>query len=94
MDDISEALDLTTGVVEDEKEMLEGIVRFSNLEVSEIMKPRTDVIAVNIETDLETLTKVIIESGYSRIPVYEETSDNLKGILYVKDLLPHHQPGE
>lgn len=89
MDDISEALDLTTDVVENEKEMLEGIVRFSNLEASEIMKPRTDVIAVDIETDLETLTKVIIESGFSRIPVYEETSDHLKGILYVKDLLPH-----
>ncbi len=89
MDDISEALDLTTGVVKDEKEMLEGIVRFSNLEASEIMKPRTDVIAVDIETDLETLTNVIIESGFSRIPVYEETSDHLKGILYVKDLLPH-----
>ncbi|MDX2430520.1 MAG: gliding motility-associated protein GldE, partial [Bacteroides sp.] len=89
MDDISEALDLTTGVVKDEKEMLEGIVRFSNLEASEIMKPRTDVIAVDIQTDLETLTRVIIDSGYSRIPVYEETSDHLKGILYVKDLLPH-----
>ena len=89
MDDISEALDLTTDVVENEKEMLEGIVRFSNLEASEIMRPRTDVIAVDIETDLETLTSVIIESGFSRIPVYEETSDHLKGILYVKDLLPH-----
>lgn len=89
MDDISEALDLTTGVVKDEKEMLEGIVRFNNLEASEIMKPRTDVIAVDIQTDLEALTGVIIESGFSRIPVYEETSDHLKGILYVKDLLPH-----
>lgn len=89
MDDLSEALDLTTGVVKDEKEMLEGIVRFSNLEASEIMKPRTDVTAVDIETDLNVLTKVVIESGFSRIPVYEETSDNLKGILYVKDLLPH-----
>jgi gliding motility-associated protein GldE len=89
MDDLSEALDLATDVVENEKEMLEGIVRFSNLEVSEIMKPRTDVVTVDIETDLETLTKVIIDSGYSRIPVYEETSDHLKGILYVKDILPH-----
>lgn len=89
MDDLSEALDLTTGVVKDEKEMLEGIVRFSNLEASEIMKPRTDVIAVDIQTDLESLIKIVMESGYSRIPVYEETSDNLKGILYVKDLLPH-----
>lgn len=89
MDDLSEALDLTTGVVQDEKDMLEGIVRFSNLEVSEIMKPRTDVTAVDIETDLKTVITIIIESGFSRIPVYEETSDHLKGILYVKDLLPH-----
>jgi gliding motility-associated protein GldE len=89
MDDLSEALDLATDVMENEKEMLEGIVRFSNLEVSEIMKPRTDVVTVDIETDLDTLTRVIIDSGFSRIPVYEETSDHLKGILYVKDLLPH-----
>jgi gliding motility-associated protein GldE len=89
MDDLSEALDLATDVVENEKEMLEGIVRFSNLEASEIMKPRTDVVAVDIETDLDTLTRVIIDSGFSRIPVYEETFDHLKGILYVKDLLPH-----
>ncbi|MCK4879592.1 MAG: gliding motility-associated protein GldE [Bacteroidales bacterium] len=89
MDDLSEALDLATDVVEDEKEMLEGIVRFSNLEVSEIMKPRTDVVTVDIKTDLSTLISVIIDSGFSRIPVYEKTFDHLKGILYVKDLLPH-----
>jgi gliding motility-associated protein GldE len=89
MDDLSDALGLATDVVENEKEMLEGIVRFSNLEVSEIMKPRTDVVAVNIKTDLTSLIKVIIDSGFSRIPVYEDTSDHVKGILYVKDLLPH-----
>ena len=89
MDDLSEALGLATDVVENEKEMLEGIVRFSNLEVSEIMIPRTDVVAVDIETDMETLIRVINDSGFSRIPVYEETFDHLKGILYVKDLLPH-----
>jgi gliding motility-associated protein GldE len=94
MDDLSEALDLTTGVVEDEKEMLEGIVRFSNLEASEIMRPRTDVTAVDIETSLETLVGVIIDSGFSRIPVFEGTSDNLKGIIYVKDLFPHINKGE
>ncbi len=89
MEDISEALDLTSDVVQDEKKMLEGIVKFGNLEVSEIMKPRMDVTAVDIHTDLKSLVKVIIDSGYSRIPVYEETSDNVRGILYVKDLLPH-----
>lgn len=94
MDDLSEALDLTTGVVKVEKEMLEGIVRFSNLEVAEIMKPRTDVIAVDFKINLGELTQIIIESGFSRIPVYEETSDHLKGILYVKDLLPYINEGE
>ena len=89
MDDLSEALYLTSDVVEDEMEMLEGIVRFSNLEVSEIMRTRTDVTAVDIHTDMKTLFKVIIDSGFSRIPVYDETPDFLKGILYVKDLLPH-----
>jgi gliding motility-associated protein GldE len=95
MDDISEALDLTTDVIMDEKQMLEGIVRFSNLEVSEIMKPRTDVVAVDLQTELDTLIELINDSGYSRIPVYEETSDHLKGILYVKDLIPHiNQKGQ
>jgi putative hemolysin len=89
MEDISEALDLTSDVVLDEKKMLEGIVKFGNLEVSEIMKPRTDMVAVDIQTDLKSLVRVAIDSGYSRIPVYEETSDNVRGILYVKDLLPH-----
>ena len=89
MDDISEALDLTTGVVTEEKKMLEGIVKFSNLEVFEIMKPRMDVTAVAIDTKIDELIDIIIDSGYSRIPVFEETSDNMKGILYVKDLLPY-----
>jgi putative hemolysin len=93
MEDLSEALDLATDVVEDEKEMLEGIVRFSNLEVAEIMKARTDVVAVDIQTDLDTLIGMIMDSGFSRIPVYEETSDHVKGILYVKDLLPHINRG-
>ena len=89
MDDLSEALDLTTDVVLDEKKMLEGIVKFSNLEVSEIMKSRMDMTAVDIRTELNTLVEIIINSGFSRIPVYEDTSDNVRGILYVKDLLPH-----
>jgi putative hemolysin len=89
MDELSEALDLATGVFTEEKKMLEGIVKFSNLEASEIMKPRTDVIDVDINTDMPGLIKVIMDSGYSRIPVYENTADNVKGILYVKDLLPH-----
>ncbi len=89
MDDLSEALDIATGVVSDEKKMLEGIVKFGNLEASEIMKPRLDVTDVDLDTSMEDLIKVVMESGYSRIPVYEKTSDDVKGIVYVKDLLPH-----
>ncbi|MEZ5070680.1 MAG: gliding motility-associated protein GldE [Bacteroidales bacterium] len=95
MDDLSEALDLTTGVVKDEKQMLEGIVRFSNLEVSEIMVPRTDVTAVDMRLPIaEELIGVIIESGYSRIPVYEETFDRLQGhSLCQGPAAPHQQTG-
>jgi len=89
MVDLSDALDLTTGVVTEEKKILKSIVRFSNIEVDEIMRPRMDVVAADINTELSRLTEIVNESGYSRIPVYSETFDNVKGILYVKDLLPH-----
>jgi len=89
MDELSDALDIATGVYSEEKKMLEGIVKFSNLEVSEIMRPRTDVLAIEITTGFRELIDSIMDCGYSRIPVFEETTDNIKGILYVKDLLPH-----
>lgn len=88
MVDLSDALDLTTGVVTEEKKILKSIVRFSNIEVNEIMKPRTDVVAVEKDTPLPALINIINDSGFSRIPVYEETLDKVLGILYVKDLLP------
>ncbi|MFC2079939.1 gliding motility-associated protein GldE [Bacteroidota bacterium] len=89
MDDLSEALDIATGVFSEEKKMLEGIVNFSSLEASEIMKPRMDVTDVSNRISIKELKEVVLNSGYSRIPVYEDTNDNVKGILYVKDLLPH-----
>jgi putative hemolysin len=89
MVDLSDALDLTTGVISEEKKILKSIVKFSNIEVDEIMRPRMDVISVDIETASDRLIEIINESGYSRIPVYSETFDNIQGILYVKDLLPH-----
>lgn len=91
MDDLSEALDIATDVYSDDKKMLEGIVKFSNLEASEIMKPRMDVINLDVRTSMEELMETVMESGYSRIPVFEDSTDNIKGILYVKDLLPHIQ---
>lgn len=90
MDDLSQALELTADEISDEMEILEGIVNFGNTNVEEIMNPRMDVIAVDVRASFSKLKQVIIESGFSRIPVYDGTFDNVKGILYVKDLLPHH----
>ncbi|MFA8434379.1 MAG: gliding motility-associated protein GldE [Marinifilaceae bacterium] len=93
MDELSQALELTADEMTEEKEILEGIVKFGNIDVEEIMVARVDVIAVEIHESFSKLKSVIIESGYSRIPIYEKTFDNIKGILYVKDLLPHiHKP--
>lgn len=89
MDDISHALELTGNDMSDEKEILEGIVKFGNIDVSEIMTARVDVIDVDIKSDYSKVLQTIIDSGYSRIPVFEETPDNVKGILYVKDLLAY-----
>ena len=89
MDELSQALELTANELTDEKEILEGIVKFGNINVEEIMTPRVDVIDINIESDFNKVQAIIVESGYSRIPVYEDTPDNVKGILYVKDLLQH-----
>jgi len=91
MDDLSEALELTSEDISEEKTILEGIIKFGNIDVREIMKSRIDVVATDIQTRLDEVIKVAIESGYSRIPVYNETIDQVKGILYIKDLLPHIQ---
>ena len=92
IDDLSEALQLTTAdnkTPEEEKKILKGIVKFGDTMVREIMRPRIDVTAVEDKTPYNILMATILESGYSRIPVYHESFDNVTGILYVKDLLPH-----
>jgi gliding motility-associated protein GldE len=92
IDDLSEALQLTTAdnkTPEEEKKILKGIVKFGDTMVREIMRPRIDVTAVEDKTPYADLMATILESGYSRIPVYHESFDNITGILYVKDLLPH-----
>lgn len=90
MVDLSDALDLTSGVVPEERTILKSIVKFGNIEVVDIMKPRMDVVAVEKGRKLSEVIDIINNSGYSRIPVYEETLDNVIGILYVKDLLAYH----
>ncbi len=89
IDDLSDAIELTETDLSEEKNILKGIVKFGNISVSDIMRSRVDTVAVDIKTRLSALLKVINESGFSRIPIYEENFDNIKGVLYIKDLLPH-----
>lgn len=91
VDDLSQALELTNdeSTSRDEQKILEGIVKFGSTNVRQIMKPRMDVVSLDVAWDYKKVMEVILDSGYSRIPVYEENFDKIKGILYIKDLLPH-----
>lgn len=90
MDEFSKAIELTEEQeIDQEKELLEGIVRYASKNTSDIFTPRIDIIALDKESDFNQVKAKIIESGYSRMPVYEENLDSICGILYVKDLLPH-----
>ena len=89
--DLTTVVDITTAeeTPSEERSMLQGIATFGEKEVSDIMRPRVQLFAVKINTEFNHLIEMIIEHGFSRIPVYEDTLDEIKGILYVKDLLPH-----
>jgi putative hemolysin len=89
MDELSHALELTSGKNDEDTEILEGIIKFVNIQVVDIMTSRVDMVNIDIKTSYKKLLAVIVDSGYSRIPVYSGTPDNIKGILYSKDLLPH-----
>ena len=92
--DISQALELTSEhEISEDKEILEGIVRFGNKTVVEIMTPRVDVVAIDMKTPFSEIVGIIKESGFSRIPVYSGSFDQINGILYIKDLLPHVHKG-
>jgi len=91
MSELSEAIELTSDdeTPEEDRKILKGIVKFGDMLVKEIMKARIDVTAVDVNTSYKDLLKLILSAGYSRIPAYNEGFDNISGILYVKDLLPH-----
>ena len=94
VDELSQALEMTADhEISEDKEILEGIVKFGNKSVVEIMHPRVDVVALDVKVNIEKVIAVINDSGYSRIPVYSGTFDNIRGILYIKDLLPHIHKG-
>jgi len=89
--ELSEAIDITTDddIQEEERKILQGIVKFGDIDVTEIMKSRTEVTAVDLMLKFDDLYKMILESGFSRIPVYKNSIDKIEGMLYIKDLLPH-----
>ncbi|HIE72932.1 MAG TPA: gliding motility-associated protein GldE [Flavobacteriales bacterium] len=91
MDEIAEALELTTETDpnEEEQKILKSIVEFGNIDVKEIMKSRVDVVAIEQKLLFEKVIDLVVDSGFSRIPVYKENFDDVIGILYVKDLIPH-----
>jgi gliding motility-associated protein GldE len=91
VDQLSQALELTSeeDTTKEEHKILKGIVSFGNTDTKQVMRPRIDIFALNVEQKYAEIMPEIIANGYSRIPVYEDNIDQIKGILYVKDLLPH-----
>lgn len=91
VDSLGHALELTqdASTSDEEQRILRGIVKFGNIEVRQVMRPRTEVVAFENDLDFKELLTSIVESGFSRVPVYEETLDRVVGILYIKDVLPH-----
>ena len=90
VDDLEQALELTDKEeLKEEKNMLEGIVRFGDETAKEVMTSRQDVVALDFRSTFPEVLQCIVENNYSRIPVYQESMDTVRGILYIKDLLPH-----
>lgn len=89
IEDLADAVDMTTTSSSEEQKMLSGIVNFASREVVEIMRPRMDIAAVEHTMTFGEVKRVIMESGYSRLPVYDDDLDHIKGTLFVKDLLQH-----
>ncbi len=94
VDDLEQALELTDKeAIKDEQRMLEGIVRFGDETAKEIMTSRQDVVDIDFKASFQEVMQCVVQNNYSRIPVYQDNSDNVRGILYIKDLLPHLSKG-
>jgi gliding motility-associated protein GldE len=91
VDQLSQALELTTidESSQEEQKILEGIVAFGNTDTKQVMTPRTDLFALDVKDSFAEVFAMIVDKGYSRIPVYEDNIDHIKGVLFVKDLIPH-----
>ena len=88
-DELSQALEITDVAEGERKEMLEGILKFGDTTAAEIMTPRVDITDLDVTWPFDRVLDIVRESGYSRLPVYEETQDNIRGVLYSRDLLPY-----
>lgn len=90
INDLEQALELTdTDAIKEEKKLLEGIVRFGDETAKEIMTSRQDVVDLDFKSTFPEVLRCIVENNYSRMPVYQDNIDNIRGVLYIKDLLPH-----
>ena len=90
VDDLEQALELTNkDDIKDEQSMLKGIIRFGDETAKEIMTPRQDIGDIDIKSSFPEVLKFIVDNNYSRIPIYQENEDNIRGMLYIKDLLPY-----
>lgn len=90
VDDLEQALELTDkDDIKEEKSMLKGIIRFGDETAKEVMTSRQDVVDLDIKSSFADVIHCVVENNYSRIPVYQDNSDNIRGVLYIKDLLPH-----
>ena len=95
VDELSQALELTDKTeISEESNILEGIIRFGGETAKEVMTPRLDMVDLDIASSFKEVLDCVVENGYSRVPVYEDSRDNIKGILYIKDLLPHLKKNE
>ncbi len=90
VDDLEQALELTDKEeLKDEQSILQGIIRFGDETAKEVMTSRQDIVDLDIKAPFSEVLKCIVDNNYSRIPVYQDNDDNIRGVLYIKDLLPH-----
>ena len=88
-DELGQALEITDVKAGQDKEMLEGILRFGDTTAAEVMTPRVDIVGIDADMDFPTVMKVVVETGYSRLPVFGDSQDDIRGVLYARDLLPY-----
>lgn len=90
VDDLEQALELTDkDDIKDEEKILQGIIRFGDETAKEVMTSRQDIVDLDMKCSFSDVLQCIVENNYSRIPVYQDNTDNIRGVLYIKDLLPH-----